>query len=193
MFSINQKRTSLIPTLSRTSPVTIIIILVLNLFVNPSVNSLFLLCMHIGNLVLNFGIKNFIFKPIYKSKKTNSLPFIGIGGRPKGATNCGFEVGSKEKATSFGMPSGHSQSIWAVITYLLFKITNKYMNNEVHNEVLSVFWLIGAYLIGLTVGVYVSYSRVYIEGCHTLPQVIIGGLIGFIYGMIVFFIEKYAL
>lgn len=43
-------------------------------------------------------------------------------------------------------------------------------------------YIISAVLIG--VSTLISYSRVYVEGCHTIQQVIIGGLIGIITGYI---------
>ena len=41
--------------------------------------------------------------------------------------------------------------------------------------------------------VYISYSRVYIEGCHTLQQVTVGGFIGIIFGLLIAYFENDAI
>jgi membrane-associated phospholipid phosphatase len=38
--------------------------------------------------------------------------------------------------------------------------------------------------------VYVSYSRVYIDGCHTIQQVIVGGLLGVLIGFLIYYYEN---
>ena len=41
----------------------------------------------------------------------------------------------------------------------------------------------------LGVSIYISYSRVYIEGCHTIQQVIVGGTVGILLGFLAFYFE----
>ena len=187
-MAIDSERLKVLPILARSTPATVIIILVTNLILNPSMNAMYLLLMYVGNMFLNYGLKFLFSKTLYSNKKT-SLSFLGTGTRPTGASLCGISLNSTKKEASFGMPSGHSQLIWATVIYLICKVTNKYVNNEVNNTVLSILWLIFAYVLLFGVGIYVSYSRVAIEGCHTVQQVIVGGLVGTIYGLITFLIE----
>jgi membrane-associated phospholipid phosphatase len=129
-----------------------------------------------------------------------SLPILGIGERPKGATSCGFILDNIE-ATSFGMPSGHSQMIWTLGTYLICKAIDNWINKNKDNNVyittqLKVFgymWIILVCAIILLIMIFVSYSRVYIEGCHTIQQVFAGGILGVITGFIIYYFENDAL
>jgi membrane-associated phospholipid phosphatase len=100
------------------------------------------------------------------------------------------------------MPSGHSQIIWTVGIYIICKIFDKWKNknnDEINLEYLEYLyylnyldyiWLIIVCFIILSM-VYVSYSRVYIEECHTLQQVIVGSVLGIISGFIIYYFENY--
>ena len=80
--------------------------------------------------------------------------------RPKGAKNCGiFDAQSSAvAATTYGMPSGHSQIAWCYAMYHVRK-------RDPHR----VFYVLFAYMV--------SMSRV-LNGCHDYPQVILGALLG---------------
>ena len=145
---------------------------------------------------INWIIKHWIFKPIYTFFKIETLPILGIGKRPpECAMNCDFIL-DNITLSQFGMPSGHSQIIWAVGIYIICKIIDKWKNknndeiNLNHLDHLEYAWLIIVCFIILSM-IYVSYSRVYIEGCHTLQQVIVGSILGIISGFIIYYFENY--
>lgn len=193
----NEKRSQLIPTLSRTSPVLFIILLLINCIVSPSVNSFYLFIVYILVNLSNWFIKNAIVKPIYKLTGKAKLPILGIGARPYGASSCHFTLDGKP-ATTFGMPSGHSQLAWFISTYILCKIISNWKNNDNNTSsaketVLTIFsylWIIASSIITLSIAFYISYSRVYIEGCHTKQQVIFGGILGVACGFTTYYFEN---
>jgi len=84
-----------------------------------------------------------------------------------------------------GMPSGHC----TVITmYLTLHVSNMlYLEN--HDKVRINARSITLFLI-LTIGtLLMGFARTYLQ-CHTLPQVIVGYLLGFCLGMIAFWISQ---
>ena len=115
--------------------------------------------------IFNHFIKMRVFKVIMGDKK---YPIVGSGKRPQ-KMNCGLFVNGKA-SKSYGMPSGHSQIAWLFSTYTLLNLPKdtKYRG------------FISAFLIGLAT--LISYSRVYWSKCHTLQQVIVGGIFGVILG-----------
>ena len=188
-------RKLLVPTLSRTSPALFLIILILNCIVKPSYQSFYLFVIYVLVVLSNWVIKHLMVKPLYKLFNTTKLPFLGLGTRPSGAKSCQFILDSK-LATSFGMPSGHSQIAWTVATYIIAKIINNWKNANKDNKAITAFgyiWLILSCLLVLSSALYISYSRVYIEGCHTIEQVIAGGLLGIICGFITYYFENDAI
>ena len=194
----NEKRNQLIPTIARTSPVLFIILLLINCIVSPSVNSFYLFIVYILVNLSNWFIKNAIVKPIYKLTGKAKLPILGIGARPYGASSCHFTLDGKP-ATTFGMPSGHSQLAWFISTYILCKIISNWKNNDNDTRsnpketvitIFSYLWLIASSIIILSIAFYISYSRVYIEGCHTKQQVILGGILGVACGFITYYFEN---
>ena len=194
----NEKRSQLIPTIARTSPVLFIILLLINCIVSPSVNSFYLFIVYILVNLSNWFIKNAIVKPIYKLTGKAKLPILGIGSRPYGASGCHFTLDGKP-STTFGMPSGHSQLAWFISTYILCKVINNWNNNNNNTRsnpketvitIFSYLWLIASSIIILSIAFYISYSRVYIEGCHTKQQVILGGILGVACGFITYYFEN---
>lgn len=182
------QRKKILPTLARSSPLIFLIILITNVFIYPSYESIYLLVSYIGVVFSNWVAKNAIAKPLYNLLNISDIPIIGLGNRPPGASSCGITLDNKP-ASSFGMPSGHSQIAWTIATYLIAKyiISNYYDNNNKNNN--NIIWKTFNLLFILICAVYISYSRVYIEGCHTLQQVIIGGIIGIIGGLIIYKLE----
>jgi membrane-associated phospholipid phosphatase len=144
-----------------------------------------------GTFGLNVSLK-YVFKKIYDFLGTDYIPYIGQGSRPQGAHSCkSFISVPLLPATSFGMPSGHSQLAWFFAIYGCFILCSNplsYFSNNTMNQTLKIISCIGLIIIATII----SYSRVFIEECHTLGQVIIGGLIG-IGSAIVAYIIKYAI
>jgi membrane-associated phospholipid phosphatase len=188
------KRNELAPTLARTSPVIFLILTLINCIINPSYNSFYLFISYCLILISNWSIKHLIVKQLYNYLGKKSLPILGIGSRPNKASGCKF-LNDGILSYSYGMPSGHSQIAWAFTTYIICKIIkNIYKKDDKNNDkILTIFnyiWLIVSCIIVLLVALYISYSRVYIEGCHTIQQVIIGGILGIISGFIIYYFEN---
>lgn len=181
-------RSNLIPTLARTSPVIFLIILITNVLISPNYNSIYLFISYLLVVFSNWLIKNTIVKPLYKIFDIKELPLLGIGSRPPGATSCHFTL-DNQLSTSFGMPSGHSQIAWTVAIYLVLKIIRKWIDYKKTNkaiEIIGYIWMLFTVIIILLCAIYISFSRVFIEGCHTLQQVIVGGIIGIVSGYLIF-------
>ena len=76
------------------------------------------------------------------------------------------------------MPSGHSQSSWYSSIYfsLLIYFDNNYNK---FTKFASIFALIIS-------SIFISYSRIY-NSCHTFFQVLYGGILGSIIGMLTYY------
>jgi len=191
-MSTNLARNEIMPTFARLTPIIVKIILCIYIFINQTIYSLYLFVC----FIIIFA-SNFCLKIIFKS-------FLGsIGSRPSGASGCGLKL-DNNKSLSYGMPSGHSQIAWAFVTYLILKLliddvlndnTDNTSNNHniiTNNKYTIIKSFISAGVL-LIIAMYISYSRVMIEGCHTWMQVIIGGSIGAAMATAVFILEKYIL
>lgn len=195
MKSSKNLRNQLIPTLSRTSPVLVMLFALINCILNPTYNSFYFLIIISALFPLNWMIKHLIVKPIYNLLKVQSLPLLGIGKRPAGATSCTFIL-DDIPSTSYGMPSGHSQIIWTFGIYIICKIIDKWHKTTTNQDTttqmqgLGYIWVISSILFILSIMVYVSYSRVYIEGCHTIQQVVVGGMLGVLIGFLIYYYEN---
>lgn len=126
----------------------------------------------------NYILKYMILKPAMGDKK---YPIIGKGTRPPGAVDCGLyrTNGKKKKCppTSYGMPSGHSQSALLFSTYKILElIKNKSVN--------PFFYTTYVLLAG-----FIPWSRVN-ANVHTVQQTIIGGMIGGGLGYLFFAIKS---
>lgn len=122
------------------------------------------------NCRLNNIFKYLICKPIF-----GDYIFGYLGKRPKGAKFCGYFINYNEDLSkSYGMPSGHSQSTCFFLSYLIYKTL------EGNTLFLYKFLTISLFTC---ISLAVMYSRIHFN-CHTLLQVIVGGLIGFILGKI---------
>jgi membrane-associated phospholipid phosphatase len=192
----SKNRQNLYPTLARTSPVIFAVILVMNCIIQPSFNAFYIFIMYFAIMLSNYALKNLLFKPFYNFFNSSKLTILGSGSRPKGANGCHFTL-DDVLSISFGMPSGHSQIAWSVATYILCKIVYNFKNNIYENtnninntiKILNYIWFFTSCILIIWVAFYISYSRVYIEGCHTLQQVIVGGLFGIASGFLVYYFE----
>lgn len=189
-------RTNGIWNILRATPSTYLVLTISYFLLKPSKLSLYLLISYLALNASNTTLKQ-IAEYIYSITvgKNNEMPIFGLGRRPDGAIDCGsFLNFSKKPPISYGMPSGHSQLTWAVVSYLLMCI---YYNDNLNiledfteNEELNNIYTILITIILLVFGVMVSYSRVVIENCHTVQQVIIGGIIGVIIGVLTHVFQK---
>jgi membrane-associated phospholipid phosphatase len=68
---------------------------------------------------------------------------------------------------SYGMPSGHAQMMWFIVFYNM---------NEIKNIFLQIFLILS--------GLLISYDRVRRKK-HTIKQVLVGSIIGSIFGTLV--------
>jgi membrane-associated phospholipid phosphatase len=148
------------------------------------------------NILLNFIIKQ-IIKFIYNKLGVKTLPLLGTGIRPKGAFNCGLTQSNiKQVSHTFGMPSGHSQSAWFLFGFMLLYLldTMKHIDNNnspktpLINSVKKP-WTAITILLLLGLCVFISVSRVYV-GCHTIQQVVVGGILGFMFGTLSYLLVK---
>ena len=196
MTNSSSQRLQLLPTLARTSPVLFSLVLLLYSMLAPSFNSFYLLSLVLLSSISNRFFKNAIMKPLYKLSGGNYIFLLGSGSRPAGAMSCQFTLDNK-KATSFGMPSGHSQMAWTIGTYLICQIVKRLtinLDKEKNTNlsailVLDNIWIFVSIILLLSAMIFISYSRVYIEGCHTIQQVIAGGIVGALTGFLAFYFE----
>lgn len=174
----------------RGTPIINLIIISSYFFIHPTYSSFYLLATYNINHVFNYILKEYIARPIYDMFNTDYIPLIGRGPRPPGAINCGSFLSLKSPISkSFGMPSGHSQLIWGLNTYLILtliynqiEISNNGNLNNLYNIILASFLVF--------VSILVSYSRIYKHNCHTLHQVVIGGIIGILYGLVAYYYKN---
>lgn len=167
----------MLANVSRSSLVIIFFMLLFFGFMNnllwPVYLNVFLILGDLGN---HFLLKNGLFKFLYKNYgfkdkygKTR-LPILGIYERPHGASYCGLFQSPLEKIPkSMGMSSGHAQFIFTFVAFMLY-----YLNNT------------NKKLIILIIGFILAISRIYPTNCHTVQQVIVGSIIGFLYGCSVY-------
>jgi len=130
--------------------------------------------------VLNHYVK-ILFKKLYGHK--SSYPILGMGERPDGARHCGsfiYDYDLEGIPTSYGMPSGHSQMATLIATFLIMYLLNTYGVNLYNIISISII---------LFICIGILYSRFHLK-CHTIQQIIVGGLIGILYGSIGYFIYK---
>lgn len=201
MFNLLQ-RDLLIWNSLRASPFLYFFIFISNALINPNILNYYLILWYIAVFFSNNVLKNVIFSSIYKIFNLKNPYILGIGHRPNGATNCGVFLNLENKiSSSFGMPSGHSQLAWAVSTFLILyllnnnKINNKNNNNNntkknkntINKILTNKNYKIFIIIILLLFALLVSFSRVYVDKCHTIQQVIMGGLFGILSGIIGFY------
>ena len=152
-----------------------IIMLIVNIILTISFN---LPIYNIINFYFNYKINHILKNNVFKHfMKNNKLPILGYGIRPKGASDCGnfraslFNSSIKPKlSTSYGFPSGHSQTAGFFIAFIFNNFSNNY----------------NILLPSLIYSLYSAYSRV-ILGCHTIEQVIFG----YIFGIIAYYLLEF--
>jgi membrane-associated phospholipid phosphatase len=132
----------------------------------------------IGMLINFLVLKPFFEQVVYRNRGI-SLPFLGIGRRPIGARCCDSFLplsGCQDRASrSYGMPSGHAQSAASFATFWTLYLLGRSSINPLG---LAYLWSVAA---------AVSLSRL-AYGCHTHQQVLVGNLIGVLFGLGGFFL-----
>ena len=170
--------------LSRAYPFFISIFLFLVGFIFQSDISIFLFTyILILDLVVVKGLK-YIFQHIYKFLDMEYLPIIGTGLRPIDAKYCGCfidEHNIEGIPTSFGLPSGHSIIAIAVSVFGSYYILENYPDTLKRKLSLTILNLLG---------IFMASSRIWL-GCHTIQQVIIGSLIGYLCGYYGYILWKF--
>lgn len=156
--------------LARAYPLITITAMLLNYLITNNIEFFMLSGALVINDIINFMLKYFIAKPILGDKK---YFLMGSGSRPKGAKNCSLFVEKNASfSKSYGMPSGHSQNAAFFSTYAIMGILN---NPLISNKYIFV-------TIFIFLAFSVMYSRVYLK-CHTIQQIIVGGVLGIILGL----------
>jgi len=160
----------------------------------PSPQILFLFIMSLMVLFSNLGFKMLIFKPLYRLAGNDYLPLIGRGSRPNGAIDCSTFIKCNQKlSTSFGMPSGHAQFGWWLVGFFLPLIWESYeykdedfLKPTEQKTYVKILQTIGVIVLALVI----CYSRVYVEKCHTIQQVVVGSIIGVGYGYFTYWLYR---
>ena len=123
----------------------------------------------IGNHFLKSFFKNVIYA------NNDPLPLLGYGKRPEDAKYCGIFIDEQNLeglSTSFGMPSGHSHFASMSGVFWIMYMLNNYPKSLYNYFIISLISL-----MSLTIMI----SR-YCLGCHTIQQIMFGGLIGLFTG-----------
>lgn len=109
--------------------------------------------------------------------------------RPPGAGNCRgcgvVQTVSDEcidASKQIGMPSGHSLSLAMAATFWIMWIF-EYSTGTMTSKVLRA-----TVIAGIALAVIISRTAI-VENCHTIAQVVVGGLIGILVGMGMFWVE----
>jgi membrane-associated phospholipid phosphatase len=128
-LTLTKARQSGFWSLIRSTPISLLGAIVLINIIYPTPDNMMFMLFY----MLTFG-SNMIFKVIaqgiYTVLDTDYIPFIGQGSRPEGAHSCSSFISAPLlPATSFGMPSGHSQLGWFFAVYACLSIIYKCENN----------------------------------------------------------------
>ncbi len=162
----------------RATPVFVPAFALMNLLYHPSQQALNFVLGTGVVYVVNQGLK-FAFRHMY------SIPWlepklhwlIGQGTRPAGAANTtSFLVYPSKPSSTFGMPSGHSQTAWYLAAYMVGSLVSTTGTTQMHLSLTA--------LVTCTYALLVSYSRVYIDRVHTIQQVILGAILGVLCGVL---------
>ena len=170
----------------RATPVLVPVAGVLMILLSPSVMAGGFTIGALASTPINYLLK-LLFKWLHYQINGDykGATFLGQGPRPLGAKGSGcFLEYPLKKATSWGMPSGHSQLAWYVAGFLIgYLLIWRPHSFSVAHKAGSIVAIVLAALI-------VSFSRVWVDGVHTPGQVLVGGLIGFVLGLITLAITR---
>ena len=137
-------------------------------------------------LAFNSAIKTYVFRPLYR-RWPDIERFIGPGERP---TNEGAMCGSgvlpetienivaPSPCQAFGMPSGHAQAAGCFIV-LIGCLTNTESKGKAVVIVLALYALLVA--LSRTTALPKCFAG---HGCHTANQVLVGLVLGILFGFL---------
>lgn len=136
---------------------------------NPESLYLFVWLLIVGglNTIMKLGFKHFF--------GNKNIPLLGKGERPPEAKNCGFSANNK-KPTSYGMPSGHSKTAAFFSVYSILVINSHPISEGIKTSLAIIL---------TALAFWIMYSRTIFK-CHTVQQVLFGGILGSIFGVIAF-------
>jgi membrane-associated phospholipid phosphatase len=135
-----------------------------------NLSTYFSLLLIVIDVILITGLKG-LSRIFYNYLNIENIPLLGIGKRPEGAMYCGSFVDENDigrLSSSFGMPSGH-----AIISMTTCIFWNLFIIDNYHESAKRDLALISLNSISLLI----LFSRIWL-GCHTVQQVIVGGIIG---------------
>ena len=156
--------------IARAYPRLVLLTSIIMYMYTQNIDFIFLTLALAVNDMFNGILKHKLFKPIMGNKK---WPILGYGKRPKGAKNCGIIAKSPPVIPkSYGMPSGHASTALFFSTYLIRYLLDGNFSKNI--EIIGI-------LILTLIAFGIMYSRVYLK-CHTVQQVILGGLLGTTFG-----------
>jgi membrane-associated phospholipid phosphatase len=187
---LSKARQSTFWSLIRSTPISLLGALTLINIIYPTEPNLIFLILYLVTFGSN-AIFKYIAQLIYRWLGTDYIPFIGQGTRPSGAYGCSSFISVPLiPATSFGMPSGHSQLAWFFAVYACLSIINLPLASYKFSNISNFAWSnikskkVMSCIALIALAAIISYSRVSIEGCHTTGQVVIGGMIGSIMAIV---------
>ena len=148
---------------------TIISMIIATVFKLNSLLFLIILIL-VSSLFNKFVSKNVLFNLF------EALNLKHIAARPEGCKNSSNfinEFSPNKLSTTYGMPSGHSVESMLISVFLVMYILKNHEKSMKRNILI---------ILVLVIGMSVCISRV-VLGCHTVLQIIIGGIIGSVIGL----------
>ena len=119
------------------------------------------------------GIISIIYISQYLKKII--FPLSNLARRPDNACNCNFYANNGVVEGQPGLPSSHMAIVGVLFIFSHLTIT-KYIDNK------TIFYIVNTSFVLLT-----AWSRHY-KKCHSLLQIILGGILGILYGYLVYHI-----
>jgi len=169
----------------RAFPRAVMEITVLNSLINPTYENSYLAVSILFNMIVIFIAKTFSKQFSSSYPELIYRPGFVHSSNPKFNYKSDIDNGINK----IGMPSGHSSMAWFLATYFILKLWNKNKNkNNIKNNNLK--YLLSVIIILFATSISISRTDL-IEGCHTYLQVVLGGIFGIIFGLVVYYLKDY--
>ena len=162
---------------TRISPVLLLLYTALNALLYSNYSWLFITLL--VSEILNFILKEIVFRSILGTD--GKLVLFGAGARPTTVTynsNVLYATVTpcaKNHCNTYGMPSGHAQSVAVFSTFMSMVVWNTYKSIPKKMMIISIL---------IFFSIIVMYSRIAWTKCHTRGQVVMGALIGCLIGSV---------